>query len=392
MQASNTGLTGGSTPDGATYDRDIVIISTLRMTKISLIDEGRQVICFAGATLFDLENILRRLGREPHSVIGSSCIGAAVVGGISNNSGGALIHRGPAYTQLALYARIDEAGKVELVNHLGVRTWRRSRDDCRAARPRRLHGLRRRARFKPRRIGSRLYAPGARHRRRYAGAVQRGSGAAVRSFRQCRQGDDLRGPARHVSRRQGDGDLLRRHERYGRAHDHPAPHPRRILRRAGTGEYLHRVAYDIAEKYGKDTFLAIYYLGTRWMPTLFAMKGRFDAIAAHTPPAARHQRQARAVWKRALSAPSPETHDGIPEQIRTSSDPEDGGAGDRGGANPASVAFSLRLGRFFRMHARRSRAGRAAPLRRRGRGGALSGHPPRRSRRHRRARRRPEAQ
>ena len=46
------------------------------------------------------------------------------------------------------------------------------------------------------------------------------------------------------------------------------------------GEYLHRVAYDIAEKYGKDTFLAIYYLGTRWMPTLFAIKGQFDAIAS----------------------------------------------------------------------------------------------------------------
>ena len=54
-------------------------------------------------------------------MIGSSCIGASVMGGISNNSGGALIHRGPAYTQLALYARIDEAGEVQLVNHLGVR-------------------------------------------------------------------------------------------------------------------------------------------------------------------------------------------------------------------------------------------------------------------------------
>ena len=30
MQAANTGLTGGSTPDGDDYDRDIVIISTLR--------------------------------------------------------------------------------------------------------------------------------------------------------------------------------------------------------------------------------------------------------------------------------------------------------------------------------------------------------------------------
>ena len=45
------------------------------------------------------------------------------------------------------------------------------------------------------------------------------------------------------------------------------------------GEYLHRVAFDIAEKYGKDTFLAIHYLGTGWMPTLFAIKGRFDALA-----------------------------------------------------------------------------------------------------------------
>ena len=44
------------------------------------------------------------------------------------------------------------------------------------------------------------------------------------------------------------------------------------------GEYLHRVAFDIAEKYGKDTFLAIQYLGTRWLPTLFAIKGRFDAL------------------------------------------------------------------------------------------------------------------
>src|SRR5262249_25506777 len=29
VQAANTGLTGGSTPDGSDYDRDIVIVSTL---------------------------------------------------------------------------------------------------------------------------------------------------------------------------------------------------------------------------------------------------------------------------------------------------------------------------------------------------------------------------
>ena len=120
MQAANTGLTGGSTPDESDYDRDIVIVSTLRIARIRLIKEGRQVICHSGSTLLQLEKALKPLGREPHSVIGSSCIGASVLGGICNNSGGALIRRGPAYTQFALFARIDESGAIHLVNHLGV--------------------------------------------------------------------------------------------------------------------------------------------------------------------------------------------------------------------------------------------------------------------------------
>ena len=37
MQAANTGLTGGSTPDGELYDRDIVIINTLYLDKIKQI-------------------------------------------------------------------------------------------------------------------------------------------------------------------------------------------------------------------------------------------------------------------------------------------------------------------------------------------------------------------
>src|SRR5215475_7998694 len=56
MQAANTGLTGGSTPNGSDYDRDIVIVNTLRLSKNRLIDESRQVICHPGATLFQLEN------------------------------------------------------------------------------------------------------------------------------------------------------------------------------------------------------------------------------------------------------------------------------------------------------------------------------------------------
>ena len=96
MQAANTGLTEGSTPNGNDYDREIVIISTLRLDKLHLLDKGKQVLAYPGTTLSQLEKALKPLGREPHSVIGSSCIGASVIGGICNNSGGALVHRGPA--------------------------------------------------------------------------------------------------------------------------------------------------------------------------------------------------------------------------------------------------------------------------------------------------------
>src|SRR5437868_419667 len=33
LQAANTGLTGGSTPYGSDYDRDLVIVNTLRIVK-----------------------------------------------------------------------------------------------------------------------------------------------------------------------------------------------------------------------------------------------------------------------------------------------------------------------------------------------------------------------
>jgi D-lactate dehydrogenase len=102
FQAANTGLTGGSTPYGSDYDREIVIVSTRRIDRIDLLDGGTQVLCLAGSTLHALEKKIRPLGREPHSIIGSTTVGASVVGGVCNNSGGALVRRGPAFTQLAL--------------------------------------------------------------------------------------------------------------------------------------------------------------------------------------------------------------------------------------------------------------------------------------------------
>ena len=120
MQAANTGLTGGSTPYGDDYDRPILIINTMRISDIHIIDDGKQIVGFAGSTLIGLEKQLASYDREPHSVIGSSCIGASIVGGVCNNSGGALVKRGPAYTELSLYAQIDSSGELVLINDLGI--------------------------------------------------------------------------------------------------------------------------------------------------------------------------------------------------------------------------------------------------------------------------------
>ena len=69
-QAANTGLTGGSTPADDGYDRDLVIINTMRLDGIQLLNQAEQVVCLPGATLNELEKHLKEHGREPHSVIG----------------------------------------------------------------------------------------------------------------------------------------------------------------------------------------------------------------------------------------------------------------------------------------------------------------------------------
>lgn len=278
MQAANTGLTGGSTPDGDQYDRDIVIINTLRLAKIHLIDEGRQAICLPGATLFELEKLLHPLGRTPHSVIGSSCIGASVFGGICNNSGGSLIHRGPAFTQMSLYAQIDEAGKVHLVNHLGIRMG----ND-----PETILNKAESGGFSPEDIEhdpNRLCSDGdyqSHVRDIEAGTPARfnadprrlfeSSGSAGKMMLFAVRLDTFPKDKKTADFYIGTNDVeeltvIRRHML---ANFKALPLQ---------GEYIHRDAFTIAEKYGKDTFLAIYHLGTGRMPALFGAKGRFDAF------------------------------------------------------------------------------------------------------------------
>lgn len=277
MQAANTGLTEGSTPNGNDYDRDIVIISTLRLDKLHLLDKGEQVLAFPGTTLYALEKALKPLGREPHSVIGSSCIGASVIGGICNNSGGSLVQRGPAYTEMSLFARIDEQGKLTLVNHLGIdlgvtpEQILSKLDDDRINDSDVLHDGRH---AHDHDYITRVREIDADTPARYNADPDRlfeSSGCAgklaVFAVRLDTFPAEKRQQVFYIGTNQPEVlTTLRRHILGEFTHLPVA------------GEYMHRDIYDIAERYGKDTFLMIDKLGTDKMPFFFTMKGRTDAM------------------------------------------------------------------------------------------------------------------
>jgi D-lactate dehydrogenase (quinone) len=275
MQAANTGLTGGSTPFGDDYDRPVILINTRRLVGIQVINDAKQVVCLPGATLDKLEKQLTPFNREPHSVIGSSCIGASVLGGVCNNSGGALVRRGPAYTELALYARVNESGQLELVNHLGIKlgatpeeilfnlenqqyqlTDIENDQHCCASDHRYAHDVTQVDENTPARFNadpSRLYEA--------SGSAGKVCVFAVRldTF------EKIPSQVFYVgTNTQQDLTAIRRFLLTD------------LSRLPIAGEYIHRVAYDIGAEYGKDTFMFIEKFGTAKVPAAFAMKDKVD--------------------------------------------------------------------------------------------------------------------
>lgn len=278
MQAANTGLTGGSTPDGNDYDRPIVIISTMRIDSIQIINDGKQIIGFSGSTLFGLENKLAAYGREPHSVIGSSCIGASIVGGICNNSGGALVKRGPAYTELSLYAQVNLKGELLLVNELGIElgdtpeeiltnlqtqnyTKNQIQHPDKLASDNEYH---KRVRNVEASTPARFNADG----RRLYGASGCAGKIAVFAVRL----DTYPIPKRQQVFYIGTNSpyVLGKIRRDILSHFKHLP---------TSGEYLHRDCYDAAKKYSKDTFIAIDKMGPNFIPKLFEFKRKVDLFA-----------------------------------------------------------------------------------------------------------------
>ena len=281
MQAANTGLTEGSTPSGE-YDRDVVIISTLKLDKIHLLEREHQVVALPGSTLFTLEKLLKPLGRTPHSEIGSSCIGASVIGGVCNNSGGALVKRGPAYTELSLYAQRRADGSLVLVNNLGI--------DLGDTPEEILDRLEHR-RFSDADIGSTEKLASDQD---YATRVRDvDANTPARFNADPRRLHEASGCAGKLAvfavrldtfQQEGTNDVF-----YLGTNDTSklSVLRRRLLSEMDElpvlAEYMHREIFNIAEKYGKDTFLLINWLGTQRLPAMFAMKGRINALCNRLP-------------------------------------------------------------------------------------------------------------
>ena len=279
MQAANTDLTGGSTQNSNDYDRPIVIVNTLRIDDIHLINEGKQIIGFSGSTLYDLEKKLEPINREPHSIIGSTSIGASIIGGVCNNSGGSLVQRGPAFTELALYAKVNRDGELELINELEINLGSSPEEI--------LNNLQNKNYDKLDVINSNKLASD----NKYSEIVRQ-----VKSTIPARYNADERllynvsgcaGKLAVFAVRLDTYPKSKKNQVFYVGSNNPNDFwkiRRDILKTFKTlptlGDYVHRDCYDAAKKYSKDTFLVIEKLGTNFLPTLFELKRKVDIITS----------------------------------------------------------------------------------------------------------------
>lgn len=278
FQAANTGLTEGSTPSGYDYDRPVVLVSTLRMNRIDLINDAKQIISLPGATLYQLEKLLKPHNRLPHSVIGSSCIGASIIGGISNNSGGSLVKRGPAYTELALYARLNEQGELHLINELGIDL---------GTTPEEI--LTRLDKGDYTQDNIRNNADAVAHDDDYAARVRGVEEDSPARFnadpRRLKNASGCAGKLAVFAVRLDTFAPEGEEQSFYIGTNNPqilTEVRRHILQNFDdlpvAGEYMHREAFAVTRIYGKDTFVMIDKLGTEFMPRFFTLKGRIDAF------------------------------------------------------------------------------------------------------------------
>ncbi len=276
MQAANTSLTGGSTPNGK-YDQGLVIINTTKLKTIIPIKNGNQVLAFPGSTLYDLEKKVKPYNRAPHSEIGSSCIGASVVGGVCNNSGGALIKRGPAYTELSLFASVNNKGKLELHNKLGIELGNspenilKNLDNGNFSEENIKNSNFKASSTDYKSIIKDTNADSparynADKRRLYDASGCSGKLAVFAVRLDTFEKEDEEKTIYYSTNNAEDLTRLRK----------------KIINEIEElpiyAEYMHNDAYSVSKKYGKDAFYLIYYLGTSCMPFFYKTKSKLESF------------------------------------------------------------------------------------------------------------------
>lgn len=276
MQAAKTGLTEGSTPHSNNYDRPVIVINTLAIDQLYLVNNNEQIISLPGATLHQLQKQLNKVNRAPHSIIGSSTLGASIIGGVSNNSGGALVKRGPAYTEFALFAQINEHGQLLLVNHLGVELGNSPEEI--------LNNLQT-GNFDKTKLPvcNKLASD-----KEYIARVKDINATTPSRFnadkRRLYEASGCAGKLAVFAVRLDTYPTAEKEQTFyigSNSVDELTQIRRQILATfkniPEVGEYMHRDTFDVSAKYGKDTFLSIKHLGTDALPRLFAIKGRIDS-------------------------------------------------------------------------------------------------------------------
>ncbi len=281
-QSANTGLTGGSGPGDQDYDREVVIISTTRINQIHLINDAREAVCLAGSRLYELEAVLAPYGREPHSVIGSTSIGASVVGGIANNSGGSQVRKGPAFTEHAIYARVNARNEVELINHLGIKLG----DDPEQMLDRLQRGDWSETDITPPPADS-LETEYGHHVREIVGTPARYNADLKFLF----ETSGCAGKLMVFAVRTRTFPMDRHTTTFYIGSNDPVELEglrREVLRSNRqlpiSGEYFDRATFDLAEKYGKDTFVGLKYWGNQQVRRMFALKTWANGVFAKIVP------------------------------------------------------------------------------------------------------------
>ena len=276
FQAANTGLTGGSTPYGD-YDRNVVLINTSKLKKIHYLKNKKQVVCMPGSTLHELENILDPFSRQPHSVLGSSCIGASVIGGVCNNSGGSLIQRGPAYTELSIYAKINLDGKLQLINNSGIKL---------GSNPLEILSNLEEGNFSDKEIEKTNKKASDTQYPKIVRDINADTPSRFNADKRCLHESSGCAGKLAVFAVRLDTFPKNKEEKVFYIGTNETENLTKLRRHIlsefnnlpVSGEYMHKDIFDISKKYGKDTVLMIDLFGTNNLPYFFNLKGKIDTF------------------------------------------------------------------------------------------------------------------